>query len=142
MIKYNLRCENKHEFESWFSDSNEFEKLKKKKLLDCIYCKSKKINKSIMSPMVSGVKEKENFIKDLSLKTFTQIQKNKLVEIRNYIEKNFEYVGKDFTKKVREIYYDKKNKKMIYGTASFKERHELSEEGIELLSIPWVDKDN
>ena len=111
MIKYNLRCENKHEFESWFSDSNEFEKLKKKKLLDCIYCKSKKINKSIMSPMVSGVKEKENFIRDLSLKNFTQIQKNKLVEIRNYIEKNFEYVGKDFTKKVREIYYDKKNKK-------------------------------
>ena len=51
-----------------------------------------------MSPMVSGVKEKENFIKDLSLKNFTQIQKNKLVEIRNYIEKNFEYVGKDFTK--------------------------------------------
>ena len=95
-----------------------------------------------MSPMVSGVKEKENFIRDLSLKNFTQIQKNKLVEIRNYIEKNFEYVGKDFTKKVREIYYDKKNKKMIYGTASFKERHELSEEGIELLSIPWVDKDN
>ena len=111
MIKYNLRCENKHEFESWFSDSNEFEKLKKKKLLDCIYCKSKKINKSIMSPMVSGIKEKENFIRDLSLKNFTQIQKNKLVEIRNYIEKNFEYVGKDFTKKVREIYYDKKNKK-------------------------------
>ena len=82
MIKYNLRCENKHEFESWFSDSNEFEKLKKKKLLDCIYCKSKKINKSIMSPMVSGVKEKENFIRDLSLKNFTQIQKNKLSMIK------------------------------------------------------------
>ena len=74
MIKYNLRCENKHEFESWFSDSNEFEKLKKKKLLDCIYCKSKKINKSIMSPMVSGIKEKENFIRDLSLKNFTQMR--------------------------------------------------------------------
>ena len=60
MIKYNLKCENKHEFESWFSDSNEYEKLKeKKKLLDCIYCNSKKINKSIMSPMVSGIKEKE-----------------------------------------------------------------------------------
>ena len=33
MIKYNLKCSNGHEFKSWFSDSNEFEKLNKKKLL-------------------------------------------------------------------------------------------------------------
>ena len=44
MIKYNLRCKNKHEFESWFSDSNEFEKLKKNNLLECIYCNSKKLS--------------------------------------------------------------------------------------------------
>ena len=31
MIKYNLKCQNDHEFESWFSDSGEFNKLKKKK---------------------------------------------------------------------------------------------------------------
>ena len=30
MIKYNLKCDNDHEFESWFSDSKEFDKLKKK----------------------------------------------------------------------------------------------------------------
>ena len=42
MIKYNIKCENEHEFESWFSDSAEFDKLKKKGLLDCIYCSSKK----------------------------------------------------------------------------------------------------
>ena len=62
--------------------------------------------------------------------------------MRNYIEKNFDFVGKDFSKKVREIYYDKKNNKAIYGTATPKEREELADEGIELLSIPWVDKDN
>ena len=56
MIKYNLKCNNKHEFESWFSNSNEFEKLKKKKLLECIFCSSKKIEKSIMSPRVIGTK--------------------------------------------------------------------------------------
>ena len=59
MIKYNLKCSNGHEFKSWFSDSNEFEKLNKKKLLECIYCSSKKIQKSIMAPMVSGGKLKE-----------------------------------------------------------------------------------
>ena len=52
MIKYNLKCKNEHEFESWFSNSAEFEKLNKKNLLECIYCSSKKIEKSIMSPMI------------------------------------------------------------------------------------------
>ena len=66
MIKYNLKCENNHEFESWFSDSKEFEKLIKKKLLECIYCRSKKISKSIMAPMISVASKKnlkllENF---------------------------------------------------------------------------------
>ena len=54
MIKYNLKCEHDHEFESWFSNSEEYEKLNKKGLLDCIYCSSKKINKSIMAPKITN----------------------------------------------------------------------------------------
>ena len=60
MIKYNLKCHRGHEFESWFSESNEFDNLNKKKLLECIFCNSKKISKSIMSPMVSIVNENNN----------------------------------------------------------------------------------
>ena len=71
-----------------------------------------------------------------------QKQRNKLIKLRNYIEKNFEYVGEDFSKKVREIYYDKKNKKTIYGITTPEERKDLIEEGIDLLSIPWIDKNN
>ena len=140
MIKYNLICDNEHEFESWFSDSLKFEKLKKKKLLECIYCSSKRIEKSIMSPMISNSNNLDfpnnEFEKEL-LK-----EKKRLVQIRKYIEKNYEYVGKNFSKKVREIYYDKKNKKTIYGTTTLKEREELAEEGIDLLSVPWIEKDN
>ena len=141
MIKYNLKCKNNHEFESWFSNSLEFDKLKKKNLLECIYCSSKKISKSIMSPRIAGKKIDR---KNLDNKYLREIQNEKknLIKIRNYIEKNFEYVGKDFSKKVRDIFYDKKNKKTIYGTTTLKERKELAEEGIELLSVPWIDKEN
>ena len=59
MIKYNLKCKNHHEFESWFADSKEFEKLNKRKLLECIFCDSRIITKSIMAPMVSITKEKK-----------------------------------------------------------------------------------
>ena len=54
MIKYNLKCKNKHEFESWFSDSKEFEKLLKKKIIECLFCKTKSVKKSIMSPRISS----------------------------------------------------------------------------------------
>ena len=141
MIKYNLKCNNDHEFESWFSDSKEFERLKTRKLLECIYCNSKKIKKSIMAPMIS-VSKNNNANKFQINKKILQKQRNKLIKLRNFIEKNFEYVGEDFSKKVREIYYDKKNKKMIYGITSPEERQELKEEGIDLLSIPWIDKSN
>ena len=139
MIKYNLKCHNDHEFESWFHDSNEFENLNKKKLLECIHCSSKIIKKSIMAPMVSGNKKKDDL--ELFNKALRD-QKNTFTQMRKYIENNFENVGKNFSKKVREIYYDKKNKKTIYGTTTSEERQELAEEGIDLLSIPWVDKDN
>ena len=140
MIKYNLKCCNGHEFKSWFSDSNEFDKLNKKRLLQCIYCSSKKIKKSIMAPMVSGVKSKEDNTSLINKKLSSK--KKELLQIRNYIEKNFEFVGDKFSEKVREVYYDKKTRKTIYGTTTKEEREELAEEGIDLLSIPWVSKDN
>ena len=140
MIKYNLKCKNNHEFESWFSNSEEFDKLNKKDLLECIYCSSKKISKSIMSPRISNLNTKQEKVN--SINRDIKNEKDQLLRLRKYIEKNFDYVGKDFSKKVREVYYDKKSKKAIYGTATSKEREELAEEGIDLLSIPWINKDN
>ena len=140
MIKYNLKCENNHEFESWFSSSDEFDNLNKKKLLECIYCSSKSIEKSIMAPMVSLVNDNKKEFNNLE--NILKDEKNKLLKLRNYVEKNFEFVGDNFSKKVREVYYDKKNKRTFYGTTTPEERKELENEGIDLLTIPWVNKDN
>ena len=140
MIKYNLKCENKHEFESWFSDSKEFEKLKKKKLLECIYCNSKSVEKSIMSPRV--VNSKESFSYDRNKKKELKKLKGDLKKLRKFVEKNFEFVGDNFAKKVREVYYDQSRKKNIYGTTTNKERDELLDEGIDLVSVPWVEEEN
>jgi len=138
MIKYNLKCKNKHEFESWFSNSKEFEKLRTKKMIECIYCKSKVIEKSIMSPLVLNKEEKTK--KEKSLEDFTKVKKE-LVKIRKFVEKNFENVGKNFSREVRNVYYDNRKNKNIYGQATPEETDELKEEGIEVASIPWVDKD-
>ena len=141
MIKYKLKCHNDHEFESWFSHSKEFDNLKKRLLLECIFCPSKKIDKSIMSPMISSIKEKNNDFDYVSNKILKD-EKNKLINLRKFVENNFVFVGKNFSSKIREIFYDKKSKKGIYGTATIDEKKELEEEGINLLSIHWVSKDN
>ena len=86
MIKYNLVCDNEHEFESWFSDSLEFEKLKNKKLLECIYCSSKRIEKSIMSPMISNSNNLE--LSNNKYEREFLKEKKRLKQIRKYIEKN------------------------------------------------------
>ena len=93
-----------------------------------------------MAPMISSSKNK-NLQLEILDKNFYK-NKKKLLQLRNYIEKNFDYVGKNFSKKVREVYYDKKNNKAIYGTTTPEEREELADEGIDLLSIPWINKDN
>jgi hypothetical protein len=93
-----------------------------------------------MSPMISNLSNKKEKIKEID--KGVKEEKNKLFRLRKYIETNFDYVGKDFSKKVREVYYDQKNKKAIYGTTTPEERKELAEEGIDLLSIPWISKDN
>ncbi len=136
MIKYNLKCKHKHEFESWFLDSKEFEKLKSKKMIECIFCKTKSIEKSIMAPSVLSQEQKQKNQK--SIKYIKKIQKD-LSKMRNFVEKNFEYVGNNFPREVRNVYYDKRKNKNIYGKATPEETQELEEEGIELTAIPWID---
>ena len=92
-----------------------------------------------MSPRIlnssSKLKTKHN---NLEIKKFKKDLKN----LRKFVEQNFEFVEKNFAAKVREVYYDDKSKKNIYGTTTVKERKELKEEGIDLISIPWAEKDN
>ena len=138
MIKYKLNCLNCNlSFDSWFASSKEYEKLKKKKLLNCHNCNSFKVEKTIMSPRLINKSNKKMHL------SFKKINK-KFQEYQNFIKKNFDYVGKNFAHEARAIHYnEKKNKKGIYGTASNNEIKELKEEGINTKVIPWIkDKNN
>ena len=88
-----------------------------------------------MSPNIAS---KDKIIDEkFKSKEFNKIKKD-LLKIRKFVEKNFEFVGDKFPAEVREIYYNNKKNKNIYGTVSLKERKELEEEGIELVTIPWI----
>jgi hypothetical protein len=135
MIKYNLTCKCKKIFESWFLSSQEFDSLKKKNLVKCIYCESTSIRKSVMAPNLSSKSNKT----PKKIKVEKKIKKQPL-DIRRYLEKNCKNVGENFSREARSIHYDKKISEGIYGKATPEETAELLEEGIEIVNIPWIDK--
>tara|TARA_B100001123_G_C14943965_1_gene880894 strand:+ start:25 stop:441 length:417 start_codon:yes stop_codon:yes gene_type:complete len=135
MIKYNLICDCGKTFESWFSSSIEFDSLCKKKIVKCIYCNSSHVKKTVMAPSLASksnkILQKTKLEKDI---------KKQLLDFRKYIEKNCKNVGDKFTQEARSIHYDKKTSQGIYGRATPEETSELLEEGIEVATVPWVDK--
>ena len=135
MIKYNLVCECGKDFESWFSSSTEYDVLKKRKLVNCIYCNSTSVKKSIMSPNLPVKSQKKSKKVELEKNI-----KKQLLNFRRYIEKNCKNVGDNFPQEARNIHYDKKTSKGIYGKATQEEANELLEEGIEVGTIPWINK--
>jgi len=135
MIKYNLICECGKTFESWFSSSGEHDILLKKKLINCIYCDSTSVRKSVMSPNLFSKANKTSKNTNLEKKI-----KKQLLDLRRYIEKNCKNVGNNFSREARKIYYDKKTSKGIYGRATPEETADLLEEGIEVATIPWPNK--
>ena len=140
MIKYKLICKNcELSFDSWFSSSSEYEKLKKKNFLNCHSCNSYSIEKTLMAPKLINKSKVEEF---KTLKP-SEISK-KIKEYKKFVSDNFKFVGDNFAYEARSIHYSKKkNDKGIYGTASKEEIKELKEEGIEAEMIPWVeDKSN
>ena len=140
MIKYKLICKDcETTFDSWFSTSREYEKLKKKKFLNCHVCNSLNVEKTLMSPSV--FMSKNNIIIDTPSQKYKEIKKT-ISQYQEFIKKNFNYVGENFAYEARSIHYkNKKSSKGIYGTATNEDLKELKEEGIEAEIIHWI-KDN
>ena len=138
MIKYKLICNDcETTFDSWFSSSKEYEKLKKKKFLNCHFCNSLNVGKGLMSPNVSTSKNNLRDI-DSSSKKYKEIKKT-IYKYQEFIKKNFEYVGENFAYEARSLHYkDKKKAKGIYGTATKEDLNELKEEGIKAEILPWI----
>ena len=142
MIKYKLICKNcEISFDSWFASSEEYEKLKKRKFLNCLYCDSKKVEKTLMAPKL--INKFPNKKKSDSVNLKLKMMNTKIKEYQKFLKNNFEYVGENFAHEARSIHYSNKNNtKGIYGTASNEEIKELREEGIETETIPWIQNKN
>ncbi len=139
MIKYKLLCKNcETKFDSWFASSNEYERLKKKKLLNCHKCSSTQVEKTIMAPQLINSSSKIN--EKIKIEKLNKVKKT-IIGYQKFIKENFKYVGDNFAYEARSIHYNgKKNSKGIYGSASKSDLKDLKEEGIDTQIIPWIDE--
>ena len=139
MIKYKLFCKDCDlNFDSWFASSNEYERLKKKKLLSCHKCNSFKVEKTIMAPQLINKKSKTD--EKINFEKYNKVKKT-IIDYQKFIKNNFKYVGNNFSYEARSIHYEGKKKfKGIYVSASKEDLKELKEEGIDAHIIPWIEE--
>lgn len=130
MIVYNLRCKNSHEFEGWFKDSAAFDAQAKSSRLLCPVCDTRKVEKAIMAPAVSGAKK--------STVTVDEAKKMRqfMTGLRKYVQENADYVGPKFAEEARKIHYGESEDRHIYGEATLEEAKELVEEGVDVAPLP------
>lgn len=135
MIVYNLRCRNSHEFEGWFKDSHAFDAQSKGGKLSCPVCDSRKVEKAIMAPAVSGAKKSTE---STSVTTADEAKKMRqfMTGLRKYVQENADYVGPNFAEEARKIHYGEAEERHIYGEATIDEAKELVEEGVDVAPLP------
>jgi hypothetical protein len=161
MIRYTLRCERDHNFESWFQDSAAYDSQAKRKLISCPVCDSVKVEKAIMAPRIVGKKGRER-AEPVSapasvpaaeapaapapgatplLMAQERELRAKIKELRDHIVKNADNVGEKFPNEARKMHYGEIEHRPIYGEASPEEAKSLIDEGVEVSPLPVLPDD-
>lgn len=156
MIRYTLRCDRGHAFESWFQSSAVYESQEKRKLVNCPACGSAKVERAIMAPQIVSKKGREAAAPapapapaaDVAAPASTPLMmaqerelRAKLKELRDHIVKHADNVGERFPNEARKMHYGDIEHRPIYGEASPDEARALIEEGVEVSPLPVLPDD-
>ncbi|WP_224825206.1 DUF1178 family protein [Cognatishimia sp. MH4019] len=132
MIRFALKCDKDHRFESWFASGEAFETLKAQGHVACAICGSTGVEKDIMAPRVSAARDD-----DAPLSAPASPAEQAVAEMRKHVEENADYVGKSFAKEAREIHDGSAPDRAIYGEANAKEARALIEDGVPVVPLPF-----
>ena len=153
MIRYSLRCERGHAFESWFQSSSAYDSQHKRGLVACPMCESTKVDKAIMAPRIARKGKSKSApgpvtapaedTASTSLVMAPQEREllSKLRELRDHVLKNADDVGKKFPEEARKMHYGDIEQRAIYGEATTEEARSLVDEGIEVAALPVLPGD-
>ncbi len=138
MIRYSLNCEHDHEFEAWFSTSDDYDDQAARGLVECPWCASRQVRKAIMAPAVAGTKKRESGPTPEQSAQMQTVVMDAIKKVREHVEENFDYVGDAFAKEARKIHEGVSENRGIYGEATPKEVEALKEDGIAVAALPQL----
>ncbi|MEO0386636.1 MAG: DUF1178 family protein [Pseudomonadota bacterium] len=134
MIKYALKCNHGHTFDSWFGSSADFDRLKGANLVTCAVCGSTEVEKTMMAPRVQTSDQPE------TLRAPASPAEQALQALRDKIETEFDDVGGEFAAEVRRISDGEAPERGIYGQARLQDARALLEEGHPIAPLPFSNK--
>jgi hypothetical protein len=133
MIRYALRCDSDHGFDSWFGSAEAYDRLRAAGHVACPDCGSTSVDKALMAPNVTPSRQKP-------LSAPQDPREAALAELRRRIEENSEYVGLEFASEARRIHSGDAPERAIYGEARAEEARRLIEEGVPVAPLPFLPK--
>lgn len=135
MIRYALKCADEHDFESWFQSADAFDKLQAAGMISCAICGSGDVRKCLMAPSVAS---SDTPAPARKITAPTSAAEQAIAALRDEVEKNSDYVGRDFAREARLIHTGEAPERAIHGEAELKEARKLLDEGIPVAPLPFI----
>tara|TARA_R110000764_G_scaffold76528_2_gene153738 strand:- start:40978 stop:41415 length:438 start_codon:yes stop_codon:yes gene_type:complete len=141
MIRYALKCDRGHAFESWFKSAEAFDVLRRAGHLNCTECGSAEVDKAVMAPRVSQARDAAETAKaDAARDARAAEVKAALAQMRKHVEANSTYVGGNFAKEARAMHLGDAPERAIHGEAKPAEAKALIEDGVPVMPLPFMPK--
>lgn len=163
MIRYALKCEDGHGFESWFQSAEAFETLRAAGHLSCVECGSSDVRKAVMAPRVAKPRAAATTpgpqtdqadaatpaapappagaaAAEPAPRAVPAEVEKALRALREKVEATSEYVGPRFARKARAMHLGEEPERPIYGEAKPEEARALLEDGVPLVPLPFRPK--
>ncbi len=140
MISFSLVCSNAHEFEGWFSSSDDFDSQKARGLVECPVCGDQSVDKALMAPSVSTSRSKEQTV-PMAMDAEQTKMMDQIRDLTKKMREGAENVGDKFAEEARKIHYGETEARGIYGKATPVEAKGLAEEGVEFIPLPTLPED-
>ena len=134
MIRYALRCDSDHGFESWFGSAEAYDRLRAAGHVSCPDCGSTAVEKALMAPSVAPTRNRD------ALAAPKDPREAALAELRRRVEENSEYVGLEFAAEARRIHAGDAPERSIYGEAKLDDARRLLEDGVPVAPLPFLPK--
>ncbi|WP_299141352.1 DUF1178 family protein [uncultured Tateyamaria sp.] len=139
MIKYTLKCDQGHGFESWFANAEAYDGLRAAGHVSCALCGSTTVDKAIMAPSVATARKRApaDAQPDAADPSPEQVEAA-LTKMRDEVEKNATYVGGNFAREARDMHLGDAPDRPIWGEANAREAKALIEDGVPVAPLPFI----